>query len=472
VTEDRARRVAVVGGGVSGLTTAYRLAQADPALEVHVFEAGPRMGGKLRSVAVGDLVLPAGADSFLARKPWALALCKELGIADELVSPGTSGSYLWTDKGLAHFAKDAPFGIPGDVSDVFRWPGLSKAGRRRAAQDLVRGKRKEEGDETLGSLLRRRLGDEATDLAIAPLLGGLFEGDIDRLSVLATFPELAAWERSQGSLVRGSQAATRNARRAAEPGPMFLRPRDGVERMTETLAQRLDDARLHPDARVVAVALHDDGYRLRFDTDAEPVQVDAVVLAPEAHVAAELLRPIAPAVAEELGGIPYASTGVVLMTYAEGTARQLPPGTGFVVPRGKAPMTASTWLSNKWPTEAFGTRAVIRSYVGAVGEEDVLGADDADIVNAVARFHAAVVPLPDEPQDAAVVRWPRSMPQFELGHLDRVARIRTALPAGIFVTGQAYDGVGIPDCVRGAGETAEAVAAHLRDAQQSKETVS
>lgn len=472
MTVERTRRVAVIGGGISGLATAHRLTQADPSPEIHVFEAGSRMGGKLRSVAVGDLVLPAGADSFLARKPWALALCKELGIADELTAPGTSGSYLWSDKGLVNFAKDAPFGIPGDVSDVFRWPGLSKAGRRRAAQDLVRGKRKEEGDETLGSLLRRRLGDEATDLAIAPLLAGLFAGDIDRLSVQATFPELAAWERSQGSLVRGSQAATRNARRAAEPGPMFLRPRGGVERITDTLAERLGDTRLHVDARVVAVTRHDDGYRLRFDTDAEPLQAEAVVLAPEAHVAAELLRPIAPGVSEALDGIPYASTGVVLMTYAQGTARQLPPGTGFVVPRGKAPMTASTWLSNKWPTEAFGTRAVIRSYVGAVGEEDVLDAEDSDIVDAVARFHAAVLPLPGEPEHAAVVRWPRSMPQFELGHRERVAAIRAALPAGIFVTGQAYDGVGIPDCVKGAGETAEAVVAHLRNAQQPKETVS
>jgi protoporphyrinogen oxidase len=195
------------------------------------------------------------------------------------------------------------------------------------------------------------------------------------------------------------------------------------------------------------------------------------VLAPEAHVTAGLLRPIAPGAAEKLEGIPYASTGVVLMTYAEGTARELPPGTGFVVPRGKAPMTASTWLSNKWPTEAFGTRAVIRCYVGAVDDEDVLDADDSDIVDAVARFHAAVVPLPGEPEHAAVVRWPRSMPQFELGHLDRVARIRKALPAGIFVTGQAYDGVGIPDCVRGADETAEAVVAHVLGAPLSKETV-
>jgi protoporphyrinogen/coproporphyrinogen III oxidase len=161
----------------------------------------------------------------------------------------------------------------------------------------------------------------------------------------------------------------------------------------------------------------------------------------------------------------------VLMVYGEGTAQELPPGTGFVVPRGKAPMTASTWLSSKWPSEAFGTRAVLRAYVGAVGEEDILEADDADIVAAVARFHAAALPLPAEPEESVVVRWPRSMPQYELGHLDRVRQIRKLLPTGIFVTGQAYDGVGIPDCVRAAGATAEAVAAHIAARALRKETV-
>ena len=342
------RLVAVVGAGVSGLATAYRLRQAQPAPDVVVLEAEDYVGGKLRSVAVGDLMLPAGADSFLARKPWAVELCAELGIASELESPGTSGAYLWTDEGLVAFAKDAPFGIPGDVGDVLRWPGLSRAGRRRAAQDLVRPKRKDPSDETLGGLLRRRLGDEATDLAVAPLLAGLFAGDVDRLSVRATFPELARWEASQGSLIRGAQAASRDARRGRDPGPMFVRPRGGVERLTEALADRLDGVAVRSATRVTGIGLRDRGYAVMIDV-AEPLHVEAVVLAPGAGVAADLVRAIQPGAADELAGIPYASTGVVLSVYGERTARDLPAGTGFVVPRGKAPMTASTWLSNKWP---------------------------------------------------------------------------------------------------------------------------
>jgi oxygen-dependent protoporphyrinogen oxidase len=437
-------RVVVVGGGVTGLTTAYRLTQAAPSLDVAVMEAGDRPGGKLGTVQVGDLSLPAGADSFLARKPWAVELCKELGIGDELIAPGATGAHLWTTGGLVPLPKDAPFGIPGDIGQVFRWPGVSARGRRRAAQDLLRGKRKDGVEESLGGLLRRRLGDEVADRAVGPLLAGLYAGDLDELSVRATFPELEAWESWQGSLIRGAQATVRQARRG-NPGPMFVRPHGGVERLTDVLAERLGE-RVVLNSKVTSLAA---------------IEADAVVIASPAHEASRLLEDMAPAAAADLAGITYASTGVVLLVYPEGTHRGLPDGTGFVAPRGATPMTAATWLSSKWPEDAFGTRAVVRCYVGSVGEEDILEADDADLIEACARYLAALVTLPEAPQAAAVVRWPASMPQYELGHLDRLARIRGALPAGIFVAGQACDGVGIPDCVRAAGRASEEVTAYL-----------
>jgi oxygen-dependent protoporphyrinogen oxidase len=459
-----AGHVVVAGGGVTGLTAAYRL--LDRGFEVTVLEAADRPGGKLRNVTVGGFTLPAGADSFLARKPWAVDLCRELGIADELEAPGASGSYLWTDRGLVRALKDAPFGIPGDVGDVLRWPGLSRAGRRRALGDLVRRKRSpEEGDETLGGLLRRRLGDEATDLAIAPLLGGLFAGDVDGLSVRATFPELERWEASQGSLIRGSQATTRRTRRGPAPGPMFLRPRGGVQRLTDALAERVETAptaEIRTGVPVEAIAQLGAAYRVDLEGGAD-LTADAVILALPAAVSAEVLAPLPAAAeaAEELADITAASTGVVLLVYPEETIEALPAGTGFVVPRGKAPMTACTWLSRKWPSEAFGTRAVLRCFVGGVGFEGVLDAPDPDLIEACSRHLAAVLELPTQPEEAAVVRWPGSMPQYEIGHIERVTRIRGGLPTGIAVAGQPYDGVGVPDCVRGATEAADAVAAHL-----------
>ncbi len=458
-------RVLVVGGGVSGLTVGFRLRSADPGLNVTLLEAESRPGGMLCSVTVGGLVLPAGADSFVARKPWAAALCHELGL--ELETPGTAGAYLWTDRGLVAYPRDTAFGIPGDVGDVMRWPGLSGAGRRRALQDLVRRRRRSTGDETLGGLLRRRLGDEATDLAVGPLLAGLHAGQVDRLSVLATFPELAAWEASQGSLIRGAQATLRLGGRA-DPGPMFIRPRGGVERLTQALSSLLGE-RIRTDAPATELRPNDGGWLVLAGSDAFPA--DAVVLSVPAAAAAPLLGPISSAAAAGLGGIPGASTAVVLLVYPRGTGGSLPEGTGFVVPRGKAPMTACTWLSNKWPSKAFEDRAVLRCYVGAAGEEDVLEAADAELIDACARHLAAALTLPSEPEHAAVVRWPASMPQYELGQVERVAEIRDSLPPGIFLTGQAFDGVGVADCVRAADATAAAVIAWLMSTARTEEAV-
>jgi oxygen-dependent protoporphyrinogen oxidase len=441
--------VAVIGGGIAGLTVAYRMVRRGP--DPVVFEAGPIPGGKLRAIDVGDLRVEAGADAFIARKPWAVDLCRELGVPT--IAPGASGTYLWTVRGLEPFVRDAPFGIPGDVGDVLRWPGLSSAGRRRAVGDLLIRRRRDGVEETLGGLLRRRLGDEATDRAVAPLLAGLYAGDVDRLSARATFPELVAWEDSQGSLIRGSQAARRATDRVGA-GPMFRKPEGGMDRLTGALVAALD-GRIRTGWSVGSLE--------------ELGDVDAVVLATPAFESARLLADRAPSVAADLAAISYVSTGVVALAYPEGTQPSLPDGTGFVVPRGMAPMTACTWLSSKWPADAWGSRAVLRCYVGADGEEDVLDADDEDLIEACARHVAAVVPLPNRPEAAAVHRWPRALPQFEVGHLERVARIREGLPAGIFVAGSAYDGVGIPDVVRGAGEVAERVTAFLARSRRSDE---
>ena len=448
--------VAVVGGGVTGLTVAHRVLRHDPAASVTVLEAGPVPGGMLRSVSVGGVRVPAGPDSFLARKPWAVDLCRELGLGDELIQPRSPGSYLWTERGLVPYPTGTAFGIPSDLGDAFRWPGLSRAGRMRALRDLIARTRRDDDDESLGALLRRRLGDEATDRAIAPLLAGLYAGDVDALSVRATFPEFQGWERAQGSLLRGAQAAARRPK--GDAGPMFLRPRDGVERLIDALVEDVGNATLRTSTPATKIE-HADGDAWRVQTTDGPVEARGVILTVDAPAAARLVPP--GAASAELARIPFVSTGVVAMVYPEGTASALPEGSGFVVPRGAAPMTASTWISNKWPDPSFGDRAVLRCFVGAAGEEDILQADDAELIEACARHLAALLPLPDAPDDAAVVRWPRAMPQYLVGHLERAERIRYELPPGIFVCGRTLDGVGVPDCVRSAGETADAIAAYL-----------
>jgi protoporphyrinogen/coproporphyrinogen III oxidase len=450
---DRPARVAVIGAGITGLTAAYRLGNADPPVDVAVLEASDRTGGELRTIEVGGMALDAGADSFPGRKPWAADLCRELGIAT--ARPAASGTWLWTRRGLVEYPTGTAFGIPGDLGDLFRWPGLSGRGRRRALLDLVKRKRAAgAGDETLGGLLRRRLGDEATDLAVAPVLAGLFGGDVDSLSVEATFPEFIRWERSQGSLLRGAQAALRDSRKGTPPPPLFLRPRGGAAVLTDELASRLGSS-LRLRTTVEGIHPAEDGWIVRTSTG--PVGTDAVVVAVDAPAALPLLDDVARGVAEDLRQIPNVSVGVVLLVYPEGTADRVPAGAGFAAPAGVTPMTSCTWTSSVWPDPAFGSRAILRCSIGGAEQEDLLDSADQEIVEACTRHVAALIPLPDRPEASAVIRWPDAIPRYRLGHVERVARIRDRLPAGIFVGGRSFDGLDVAECVRRASETAGAV---------------
>ena len=397
------------------------------------------------------LRIPAGPDSFVARKPWAVDLCRELGL--DLVAPASSGAWLWTPTGLVRYASDTAFGIPGDPGTVFRWPGLSGRGRRRALRDLLLRTRKDPSDETLGALLRRRLGDEATDRAIAPLLGGLYAGDVDRLVGAGDVPRArrvgaragVADPRSPSgdapcpgrrrdadvpAPCRGGVGAARRARRAARrpgrhrgPGHVGAEPSPaaaGGSRATVPAAGR-------------ATPWSSPCRRPR------PGRCSSPSPAPPPRSSRTSAR---------------VSTGVVALVYPDGTADALPDGTGFVVPRGAAPFTAVTWLSNKWPDRAYGSRAVLRCFVGADGDEDVLDAPDADIVRGV---RSTPVGAAAAARAASIQGHPvagRRCRSSSWATSTASTRLRGHLPPGVVVTGPPYDGVGVPDCVRAAGEAA------------------
>ncbi len=451
-------RVVVVGAGVAGLTTAYRLlrdgADAPDAL---VLEADHRVGGKVASETLGGIELEAGPDSLLGRKPWGVGLCRELGLEDDLVGSAPLPTHIWNDAGLLGFPS-GPFGITTDPLELWRWPGMSRRGKIRAAADVVRRARNDGTDESLGALLRRRLGNEATDALVAPLLGGLFAGDVDRMSVAATFPELAEWERTYGSLFRGARAASA-AGGAGARSPMFLRLRGGLRRITQRLADAIGRERIRTNTPVTAVDRERD--RFVVETPDGRLEADAVVFASPAFVSADLVEGLAPRVAADLRAIRYVSTSVVLMVYEEGTGAGMPETSGFVVPRGRLAMTACTIVSRKWPDPSFGDRAVVRCFVGAEGSEELVDESDEDIVEGVGRQLAALLPLPADPEHAAVVRWRRAMPQYDVRHLELVDRIERGLPDGLVGTGQAYRGAGIPDCVRQGGQAADRVRTYL-----------
>jgi protoporphyrinogen/coproporphyrinogen III oxidase len=459
------RRVVVIGAGPTGLAAAHRLLCAEDPPEVVVLEASARPGGRIRSVTVDRLELEAGPDSFLARKPWAVDLCKELGLEDELLPATAGNTQLWTERGLVPFPP-GPLGVPPSLSALWRGAVPSAPGKLRAAADLVLPRRRSSPDGSVGALLRRRLGRRATEELVEPLLGGVLAGDIERLSVRATFPELGEWEREHGSLIRGARAAS-GARRPADVGgsgtgvgggapPVFVTIRGGLGRMIEALVAAIGPSRVRLSAPATGIRAEGSGFAV-----SEPggdVAADAVIVTAPAYASAELLSDVAHEAGRRLDGIAYTSGAVAVLVYPDGTDVRLPASSGFLARRGLLPIAAATIVSKKWPDTAFGSRAVVRAFVG---EGETLALSDEELVVAVARALATVYGLPTSPRAASVIRWPRSMPQYEVGHLDRVDAIEAALPRGIVVAGNAFRGLGLPDAVRQGAEAAGRVAAIL-----------
>lgn len=456
-----APRVAIVGGGITGLATAFRLTQRRRDAEVVVFEASDRLGGKIRTTVQDGFPLEEGADSFVARKPWAIDLARDLGLGEDLVVPAVSGANVWVEDGrLLPYPDRSAFGIPASVGDLLRWPGLTRAARLRAAADTLLPAGKDEGDGSLATLLRRRLGTAAARTLVEPLLAGVHAGDPERLSVAATFPELGQWDRTHGSLIRGARAASRAA--SAEPRPIFATVWGGLSRMVDALEVAIGPDRIRRGFPVSAVTIGNSGHGHEVVlAGGEAVRTDAVVLAVPAFEASRLLGSAHPLAAEELSSIPYVSTAVVSLVFPPGTDDRLPEGTGFVVPASRRVVTACTWVSRKWPREEHAGRAIVRCFVGRAGTEESLELPDSELIAAVTAEVDAATPL-GRPLDARVTRWPRSMPQYEVGHLDAVARIdRSLAGTGLFVAGSAYRGVGIADCIRQGEATADLVTAHL-----------
>jgi protoporphyrinogen/coproporphyrinogen III oxidase len=463
----QAPHVAVVGAGISGLAAAHALLASrtpDRPLEVTVLEASDTPGGKLLTVDLDGMSVEAGADSFVVRKPWAVELCRELGLAEEVVIPGSWGAFVWTRRELVAYPDRSPFGIPSDVGELLRWQGLPRGPKLRALQDLFRPVHRGSGDEALGNLLRRRLGVRASRVLVEPLLGGLHAGDPTRLSVLSTFPELKDWEQKHGSLIRGAKAAMEATGEEKGHKPMFATLWGGLSRLVDRLVETIGKQRVRMRIPIEALTTVGAGFSVVAGVAGEaPLRADAVILATPAYESARILRTLNKETSSALATIPYASTAVVFLAYPPGTASRLPQGTGFVVPQGEATMTACTWVSRKWPSKEFENRAVLRCFVGRAGNEEALQLPDEELTTVVSREAEEATPIGVEPSTSRVVRWDRSMPQYEVGHLERVARIEETLSGlpGIFVAGSAYRGIGIPDCVKQGKEAAERVLRYL-----------
>ena len=445
-------RVAVVGGGISGLAAADELARRLPDADVVVLEASPAVGGKLRVATVGGVQVDVGAEALLARRPEALELIRSLGLGDDVIAPVTTAASVRAGGTTHPLPARTMLGIPGDVEAV-----RSSGVLTDAALDRIAGERTSApmpaltDDVAVGALVRERLGNEVTDRLVEPLLGGVYAGRADQLSLRATMPALAdVLSRDGGSLVDAAAKVADAGSRATSDEPVFASLSGGVGRLPVALAS---SGRFAICTSTTVRELHrtPTGFRLVCGAVPEPevLDVDAVVVATPAAKAAQLLRTVAPSASSELATIETASMAIVTLAFADAT---LPPGSGLLVGvREHLGVKALTFSSQKWPMQTGGL-VVLRASVGRVGETQILQRDDADLVALVRHELRTLAGVDAQPIDALVTRWGGGLPQYAVGHVERVARIRSAVAEvpGLAVCGATYDGVGVPACIASA----------------------
>jgi protoporphyrinogen/coproporphyrinogen III oxidase len=458
------RRVAVIGGGISGLAAAHRLIElgrdAAHPLEVRLFEAGPRAGGVIRTERADGFVIEAGPDSFLSEKPAALRLCERLGLTDRLVGTREEfrRTYVVRDGRLCVLPEGFLLMAPTRFWPLLTTPLFSWPGKLRMALDLVL-PRGVGGDESLAAFVTRRLGREALERVAQPLVGGIYTADPEHLSLAATMPRFLEMERSARSVIlamwRQQRAAARRSSDSGARWSLFLSFDGGMQCLVDELTARLPDSTLQLGRPIAGVERLPSG-AWRLDGAFE---CDAVVVAAPAHAAATLLRPLDAALGDELAAIPYASSATVTLAFNREDVPHPLDGFGFVVPYvERRRLLAGTFSSLKYPGRAPAGSVLVRAFVGGALQPELLDLDDDSLTAAVREELAALLGVRAAPHLTRIARWPRAMPQYQVGHIDRVARIRArAATLGVHLAGNAYDGVGIPDCIRSGESAAEAL---------------
>jgi oxygen-dependent protoporphyrinogen oxidase len=467
--------VTIIGAGIAGLAAAHQLHRTGHA--VTIVEADPQPGGKLRTSKFAGRMVDESADAFLLRVPWALDLCRDLGLDAELVHPASRNAYIFS-RGELRPLPPQVMGVPTDVEAVARGGILSPAGLERLRQDLRRPSGPLTGPDTaIGAAIEVRLGGEALDRLVDPLVGGINAGDTRRLSLAAVVPQIDAIARDtdHASLVEAAAAAQRRA--AGQPGadptrPIFAAHPSGMARLVEALVDAMPGATWHRGRR--AVALEPLGPvggpgRWRTHLDDGGTVDGGVVLALPAFAAAPLLAPHAAAAAAVLDSIEHASVALVALAVRPDDVRRPLDGSGFLVPRIEdALLTACSWASAKWShlgAESGDGTVVLRASAGRAGDGRALDLDDADLVERLVDDLGRTMGLSGAPTEVRVNRWIDSFPQYAPGHLDRVADLVRSLAVqapGLALAGAALNGVGIPACIRSGIEAARLVAATTR----------
>jgi protoporphyrinogen/coproporphyrinogen III oxidase len=462
--------VAVIGGGISGLAAAHRLIELDPSVRVTLFEASDRLGGILGTDRREGYLIERSADMFTTREPWAVDLCRRVGIADQLIGVTLANrrAFVVRRGKLLPIPEGFTLMSPARIWPIVKTPILSPLGKLRMACDYFLRPRRTDADESLESFVVRHFGREAFDRLIQPLIGGIYTADPARLSMRATLPQFVELERKFGSLIRGMRAShPKRERGTNDEGTsgarygLFVAPRDGMSSLVEAITSRLPAGSVRVNSRVERIErLDTGGWRIAISGQPSPESFDALILAAPASLSASLLKSTDAELAALVASVPHAGCSVAVTAYRRDQVAHPCNGSGFIIPAiEKRRVIAGSFSSNKFPGRAPDDRILMRIFLGGALQPALTDLPDDDIRRIVREELAELLGARGESEFCDVVRWQGMMPQYHVGHLELVAKIeeRAAAIPGFALAGNAYRGVGIPFCIRSGELAAEQV---------------
>ena len=461
---ETATRIAVVGAGITGLAAALRIHEAAPECGLVVLDADPRAGGVLQTVTQDDFLIERSADAFITNVPWATDLCTRVGMTDEMLSTNAQFRRAFVvNRGRV---QDIPEGFvimaPRKIRPLITTPILSLRGKLRLAAEYFVPRRDDDVDESLESFAKRRFGNEVFERLIQPLVGGIYTADPSRLSLRSTLPQFVEMERDHGSLIKAALRTARQQKAAAKDSAarygLFTTPRGGMSQLVEAVISRLPENCLHLSAAVSQLIREpDDGWIIEC-ADQQRMHVDGVVLATPADAAATILRSVDQELAGELNQIPHAGSAVVSLGYRVCDISHPLDGFGFVVPLvERREILSASFSSVKFEHRAPDQCVLVRVFIGGACQPELVDLPRDQLTELAMRELRELLGISGDPLTVDVARWPSAMPQYHVGHMQLIQKVRrlTTTHPGLELAGKSYDGVGIPSCIRSGEQAAE-----------------
>lgn len=459
---EKRRKVVIIGGGITGLTTAFylqkKVKEENLPLDVQLIEASHRLGGKAQTVVKDGYIIERGPDSFLERKTSASRLAKEVGMADKLVNNASGRSFVLARERLHPMPEGSFMGIPTQITPFVTTGLFSLPGKFRAAGDFILPRSEPVEDQSLGEFFRRRLGDEVVENLIEPLLSGIYAGDIDRMSLMATFPNFYRLEQKYRSIVLGIKKTMPTPKKSERKKGIFLNFSTGLQSFISAIESKLTPGSVLKSTRVDNVSKQNGKYVIDLNSG-QQMMADSIVVATPHYVTGSMFSEYD--LFSLLDEMPATSVANVALAFPESAIKQDIDGTGFVVSRNSDySITACTWTHKKWPHSAPEGKALLRCYVGRPGHETIVDLSDNQIIKIVLEDLNKTMNITAEPELAVVTRWKDSMPQYTVGHVQRIQKVKKDLSEqlpGVFIAGGSYEGVGLPDCI----DQGEAAVEHI-----------